>query len=231
MTRPRSLFGSTILAASALLLSACGLLSGGDSKSPELSDTAAPANVTAALTTTAPPACQILGNDKKQLALIGAFAGLKDPVNVSDQPALDSNPHHYAPQYRCTYNPKSDPDNKGVQFVVATSSEKPNSHVVFDYVVQRWADKDLVADYLAVNRVKTALNAKQHDLLQRVHAKAYMDTENYLVGVAFQCRSVTVVDKLLVDVNKSDASDPFNQAIVARLNPLLFSELAALKCK
>jgi uncharacterized lipoprotein YajG len=230
VTKPRSLFAAVGLVVSSLLLSACGWLSSGQNP-PELSDATAPANVTAALTTTAPPACQILGNDKRQLVLIGAFAGLKDPVNVSDQPALDSNPHHYAPQYRCTYNPKSDPDNQGVQFVIATSSEKPNSHVVFDYIVQRWANQDLVADYLAVNRVKTVLDAERRNLLQRVHAKAYLDSENYLVGVAFQCHSVTVVDKLLVDINQSAASDSFNQAIVARLNPLLFAELKALKCK
>ena len=213
------------------ILTGCSL---NGSSNPVYHDKAASAGITAVMTATAPPACHVLGDDKQQLALVSDWPNLGKAHIESAQPALSSNPEHYAPQYRCIYGPDAEVSEYELSFGVATAAEKPGSHKLFDSVVERWRASDTRVNYGDVFHHTVGLSsANQRRLAQ---AQAYVTKDDYLLGVAFQCKraadSVTVVNRLLLGRSKlTGNSDLANAAAAQRLNRLVAAELRALHCK
>jgi len=226
----RSPFIAVLAAALLGFLTSCSL---GGSPNPIYNDKAAPSDVTAVMANTAPPACHLLGNDSKQLALTTAWPKFKGAHIENTQPALSSNPEQYAPQYRCIYGMDAEVSEHELAFGIATAAEKPGSTKLFDYVAKRWQNGETRVNYGDVFHHADGLSTANQKLL--AHAQAYLSGD-YLTGVVFQCSqaksSVTIVNKLLLGDNKpSGDTDKANTAAALRFNRLAAAELAALHCK
>lgn len=141
------------------------------------------------------PTCAAVGS-----AMFGKNVTFK---NKADQPILNDNSTHLAPQYTCIY--KKD----GTTYVVGTAKEKPlppktsknktQSDPLFDYVVRKYTydpntetgnTKMSSHAYTAVAGYNDNLSASAQNIVRT--AKVFIYDNNQVRGGAFKCGNVIV---------------------------------------
>jgi hypothetical protein len=176
--------------------------------------TAPPADVVDAEDIAA-PACADLS------AKMVSAAGLKNAKfeNKADQPILNDNAQHLAPQYTCVYT------DDGKSYSIGTSKEKAKSNVLFNYIVTEYTydpethtgDSKLSAHpYKAVTDYQKGLSKPNLKVIKT--AKVFIYDDNQVRGGAFECNNVIVT----ISVDSDSTITMMNQMIAAALKDPMF---------